>query len=100
MSSSVETWQIGEHAVEVSRLEKLSWPEPGFTKGEMLRYYQRIAPTMLPHLHDRPVTLRVFPEGAMGSPTISVRGQSMRRSGCAACRIAPRRADQPARRAR
>ncbi len=66
MSSTAETWQMGEHAVEVSHLEKLYWPEPGFTKGNMLRYYQRIALTMLPHLRERPVTLRVFPEGAMG----------------------------------
>jgi bifunctional non-homologous end joining protein LigD len=66
MSSTAETWQIGEHAVEVSHLEKPYWPEPGCTKGEMLGYYRRIAPTMLAHLRERPVTLRVFPEGAMG----------------------------------
>lgn len=66
MGSSAETWQIGEHSVEVSHLDKLFWTEPDFTKGDMLRYYRDIAPTILPPLHERPVTLRVFPEGGLG----------------------------------
>jgi bifunctional non-homologous end joining protein LigD len=66
MSASSETWRIGDHAVEVGHLDKLYWPEAGVTKGDMLRYYLDIAPTMLPYLRERPVTLRVFPEGTTG----------------------------------
>ncbi|MDQ3866597.1 MAG: non-homologous end-joining DNA ligase [Actinomycetota bacterium] len=42
---------------------RVVWPEAGFTKGEMLAYYRCIAPVLLPHLADRPVTLARFPEG-------------------------------------
>ena len=42
---------------------RLVWPEAGFTKGEMLAYYRGVAPVLLPHLADRPVTLARFPEG-------------------------------------
>ena len=51
--------------VSFSSVDKLYFPS-GFTKGDMLRYYIGIAPTMLPHLEDRPVTLIRFPEGVNG----------------------------------
>ena len=66
MSASSETWQIGSQTVQVSHLEKLYWPEVEFTKGDMLHYYQQIAHAALPYFKDRPVTLRVFPQGASG----------------------------------
>jgi bifunctional non-homologous end joining protein LigD len=66
MSASSETWQLGSQAVQVSHLEKLYWPQTGFTKGEMLHYYQQIAPVVLPYFKDRPVTLRVYPQGVDG----------------------------------
>ena len=43
--------------------EKLMYPEAGITKGDVLEYYQRIAPRLLPHLRDRPATLERLPEG-------------------------------------
>jgi bifunctional non-homologous end joining protein LigD len=49
--------------VRVSNLEKVLWPDAGFTKGEMLDYYVRVAPALLEHLRGRPVTLRRFPDG-------------------------------------
>ena len=62
--------KAGERLVEVdgrelklTNLDKVLYPEPGFTKGQMLDYYARIAPAILPHLKDRPLTLRRFPEG-------------------------------------
>jgi bifunctional non-homologous end joining protein LigD len=61
-----EAWQIEGRSVGVSNLNKLFWPEDGFTKEDMLRYYKANAPTMLPYLKDRPVTLRVFPDGIHG----------------------------------
>jgi bifunctional non-homologous end joining protein LigD len=42
------------------------WPEDGVTREDLLAYYQDIAPVMLPHLADRPVTLRTYPEGIDG----------------------------------
>jgi len=50
----------------VSHLDKPFWPEDGLTKGDMLRYYQSISPVMLPYLKNRPVTLRIFPDGIRG----------------------------------
>ena len=66
MNTASEVWQVEGHAIPVSHLEKVFWPEAGFTKQDMLRYYLQIAPVALPHFRDRPVTLRVFPEGVSG----------------------------------
>jgi bifunctional non-homologous end joining protein LigD len=66
VSASSETWNLGDQSVQVTHLEKLYWPKAGFTKGDMLRYYVRIAPVALPYFHDRPVTLRVYPAGVDG----------------------------------
>jgi bifunctional non-homologous end joining protein LigD len=53
---------IGARELQLSNLEKPLYPT-GFTKGDMLDYYARIAPAMLPHLKGRPVTVKRFPEG-------------------------------------
>src|SRR5437588_9032538 len=66
MNASSETWQLGNQAIQVSHLENVYWPQTGFTKGELLGYYRQIAPVALPHLKDRPVTLRVYPQGVEG----------------------------------
>jgi bifunctional non-homologous end joining protein LigD len=49
--------------LRVSNLDKVLWPAAGFTKGEMLDYYVRAAPALLPYLAGRPITLRRFPDG-------------------------------------
>jgi bifunctional non-homologous end joining protein LigD len=67
MNASSETWQFGNQAVQVSHLEKVYWPQTGFTKGELLGYYRQIAPVLLPYLKDRPVTLRMYPQGVEGT---------------------------------
>jgi bifunctional non-homologous end joining protein LigD len=63
---STATWQFEGRTIQVSHLEKRSWPEAGVTKGDLLRYYRRMAPVLLPYLQDRPVTLRLFPDGVEG----------------------------------
>jgi bifunctional non-homologous end joining protein LigD len=68
MNASSETWHVGDESVQVSHLEKVYWPQSGFTKRDLLSYYQEIAPVLLPHLKDRPVTLRVYPRGVEGTP--------------------------------
>jgi bifunctional non-homologous end joining protein LigD len=60
LSSLVE---VEGRRLRVSSLEKVLWPKAGFTKGEMLDYYVRVAPALLPHLVGRPITLRRLPEG-------------------------------------
>ncbi|MFC5285435.1 non-homologous end-joining DNA ligase [Actinokineospora guangxiensis] len=49
--------------MRLSNLDKVLYPEAGFTKGEVINYYSRVAPVLLPHLADRPVTFRRFPDG-------------------------------------
>jgi bifunctional non-homologous end joining protein LigD len=57
---------IGKRAITVSNLEKVLYPAARFTRAEVVAYYSRIAPVILPHLRDRPVTLKRFPDGIHG----------------------------------
>ena len=57
--------EAGLH-VELTNLDKIFWPGLGHTKADLIQYYLRIAPFILPHLRDRPVTLRRFPNGVTG----------------------------------
>ncbi len=50
----------------VSNLSKVLYPESGFTKAQVLDYYIRVSPYLLPHFRDRPVTLKRFPDGVRG----------------------------------
>jgi bifunctional non-homologous end joining protein LigD len=49
-----------------SNLDKVFYPSTGFTKGQLIDYYARISAVLLPHLKDRPVTLKRYPNGAQG----------------------------------
>src|SRR5215211_4584294 len=51
---------------ELTNLDRVLWPASGFTKGDMLAYYEGIAPVLLPHLAGRPLTLGRFPSGIDG----------------------------------
>src|SRR5688572_19961823 len=53
---------IGNRTLSVSNLDKPLYPG-GFTKGQLIDYYTRIAPFMLPHLRNRPVTFKRYPDG-------------------------------------
>jgi bifunctional non-homologous end joining protein LigD len=50
----------------LSNLDKVLYPEVGFTKGEVINYYTRIAPVLLPHVQDRALTFKRYPEGVEG----------------------------------
>jgi len=52
--------------VEVSNLDKVFYPATGFTKGEVLDYYAKVAPVLLPHLKSRALTLKRYPDGVKG----------------------------------
>jgi bifunctional non-homologous end joining protein LigD len=49
--------------LKITNWDKVLFPETGFTKGDLIAYYARIAPVVLPHLHDRPLTLKRYPNG-------------------------------------
>jgi bifunctional non-homologous end joining protein LigD len=52
--------------LSVSNLDKVLYPKVGFTKGEVIDYFIRIAPVLLPHLKDRPLTMKRYPDGVEG----------------------------------
>jgi bifunctional non-homologous end joining protein LigD len=52
--------------LSVSNLDKVLYPKVGFTKGQVVDYYIRIAPVLLPHLRDRPLTMKRYPNGVEG----------------------------------
>jgi bifunctional non-homologous end joining protein LigD len=56
----------GRRLLKLSNLDKLFWPDEGITKGDLLEYYRRVAPVLVPHLRDRPFTMRRYPDGAYG----------------------------------
>ncbi|MEU6643172.1 non-homologous end-joining DNA ligase [Saccharomonospora sp. NPDC046836] len=58
--------EVDGHRLRLSNLDKVLYPEAGFTKSEVLDYYARIAPILLPHLKDRPLTLKRYPNGVAG----------------------------------
>src|SRR3979411_1601685 len=49
--------------LSVSNLNKVLYPKVGFTKGDVINYYIQIAPVLLPHLKDRPLTMKRYPNG-------------------------------------
>ncbi|HEX4665373.1 MAG TPA: non-homologous end-joining DNA ligase [Chthoniobacterales bacterium] len=57
---------VEDRTLAVSNLDKVLWPKAGFTKGEMIHYYIQIAPVLLPHLKDRPLTMKRYPDGVEG----------------------------------
>src|SRR3954468_2282835 len=52
--------------VRLTNLRKLFWPELGITKGDLLRYYAEISNVLLPHLVDRAMVMKRYPQGAHG----------------------------------
>src|ERR1700734_496099 len=52
--------------VDVTNLDKIFYPKTGFTKGDVIDYYVRISPYLLPHLKNRPITLKRYPNGVEG----------------------------------
>ena len=58
--------QIGTRTVTLTNLDKVLYPAAGFTKAAVVDYYARIAPVMLPHLHERPLTMVRYPNGVDG----------------------------------
>lgn len=58
--------EVEGRKLTLSNLDKPMYPEVGFTKGQVIDYYTRISPALLPHLRDRPLTLKRYPDGVDG----------------------------------
>jgi bifunctional non-homologous end joining protein LigD len=58
--------EVDGKRLTLTNLDKLLYPEAGFTKGQLIDYYVRIAPVLLQHLKDRPLTLKRYPNGVTG----------------------------------
>jgi bifunctional non-homologous end joining protein LigD len=58
--------EVEGRELSLSNLDKVMFPAVGFTKGQVIDYYTRIAPALLPHLRDRPLTLKRYPNGVEG----------------------------------
>jgi bifunctional non-homologous end joining protein LigD len=58
--------EVEGRELKLSNLDKVLYPAAGFTKGQLIDYYVRIAPVLLPHLKGRPLTMKRYPEGVGG----------------------------------
>jgi bifunctional non-homologous end joining protein LigD len=65
-ASRVEV-EVEGRRLSLSNLDKVMYPAVGFTKGQLIDYYTRIAAVLLPHLRDRPLTLKRYPNGVEGN---------------------------------
>src|SRR3954454_20485230 len=69
---------VGGRQITLSNLDKVLYPEAGFTKAEVIDYYHRIAPVMIPHLAGRALTLRRWPNGVDAKGVFETRCPSHR----------------------
>ncbi|HEU4640012.1 MAG TPA: non-homologous end-joining DNA ligase, partial [Candidatus Binatia bacterium] len=58
--------KIGNKKLALSNSDKVLYPETGFTKGQVIDFYSRVAPYILPHIENRPITLKRYPNGIKG----------------------------------
>ena len=66
MPRTTRSVQVGKRTLELSNLNKVLWPEDGIVKAELIQYYLAIAPTILPHIRGRPLSLVRYPDGIHG----------------------------------
>ena len=57
---------VASKEVKLTNLKKMFWPADGYTKGDLVAYYERVAPLLLPYLRDRPLVLTRYPDGITG----------------------------------
>lgn len=66
MAVSRQVVKIGGRRMTVSNLDKVLWPEDGYTKGNLISYYVQVSPYLLPHLQGRPLVVTRYPDGIHG----------------------------------
>ena len=77
----------GGRVVKLTNLDKLFWPDLAITKRDLLQYYARMAPVLLPHLIDRAMVMKRYPNGAYGDFFFMKRAPSPRPEWIETCRI-------------
>jgi len=78
---------VGTRHVRLTNLNKIFWPEIGLTKRALLQYYADIAPALLPHLRDRAMVMKRYPNGAAGKCFFMKRAPSPRPEWIETCSI-------------
>jgi len=78
---------VGKQRIRLTNLDKLFWPQEGIRKRDLLRYYLRVAPHLLPHLKDRPMVLRRHPDGAADPGFFMKHAPDTRPDWVATCRM-------------
>jgi bifunctional non-homologous end joining protein LigD len=78
---------IGGRTVKLTNLQKVFWPEEGITKRDLLRYYIAVAPVLLPHLLDRAMVMKRYPNGVGGEFFFMKRAPSPRPDWIETCSI-------------
>lgn len=66
MASGPEHLRIGRRSVRITHPDKVLFPDCGLTKRDLAQHYERVAPAMLPYVHDRPLAVQVFHDGVEG----------------------------------
>jgi len=81
------TTAFAGHEIRLTNLDKPFWPELGITKRDLLNYYASVAPVLLPHLADRAMVMKRYPNGAHGDFFFMKRAPSPRPEWIETCRI-------------
>jgi len=84
--------RVGGRVVKLTNLAKIFWPELGLTKRDLLQYYTDIAPVLLPHLADRAMVMKRYPDGIHGQSFFMKRAPNSRPDWIETCTIAHKRA--------
>ena len=66
MSPALRARKPSKRRIQFTNLDKVLWPEDDFTKGDLIRYYDQVAETLLPYIHERPVHMLRYPDGIHG----------------------------------
>jgi bifunctional non-homologous end joining protein LigD len=87
--TDVDTVELrtGSRSVHLTNLRKPFWPALGITKGDLLQYYVDVAPVLLPHLRDRAMVMKRYPDGAAGPFFFMKRAPSPRPGWIETCSI-------------
>ena len=86
--------RVGGRVVKLTNLAKIFWPELGLTKRDLLQYYIDIAPVLLPHLADRAMVMKRYPDGIHGQSFFMKRAPDSRPDWIETCTISHKRAGQ------
>ncbi|HEY7027066.1 MAG TPA: non-homologous end-joining DNA ligase [Gemmatimonadales bacterium] len=86
--------RVAGRVVQLTNLDKTFWPELGLTKRDLLQYYADIAPVLLPHLADRAMVMKRYPDGIHGQPFFMKRVPTGHPDWIETCTIAHKRAGQ------